>query len=330
MKSPLGALPAIPAMTGAVVSELRPAGRTDSPLPVKVEIAASNIIILSHRRRAGAEAPVVALPADGRPAPAATPIPHPSPWLVLAGAALLHLAIAVGFFRSPPPMASVGLEAISVEIVLGANQAAGLAETPNESESVPSVAAPEIRAEQNKADRAEPETAEAQHEPEKTEAEPAPTTAEAKPAEPEALSAEIRPENKEPPKPAAEKPKPQKQKKPKQASASVASVNSAASGGIGQGRSTLDRNFAGMVAAHLARHKQYPAEARSRGITGTATITFALDGTGQVASVELVRSSGVPSLDTEAQAMVRRASPFPAPPTGQGVSFTVPVNFNLR
>jgi outer membrane biosynthesis protein TonB len=28
--------------------------------------------------------------------------------------------------------------------------------------------------------------------------------------------------------------------------------------------------------------------------------------------------------------MVRRASPFPAPPTGQTMTFTVPVNFDLR
>jgi outer membrane biosynthesis protein TonB len=28
--------------------------------------------------------------------------------------------------------------------------------------------------------------------------------------------------------------------------------------------------------------------------------------------------------------MVRRASPFPPPPTRQAMSFTAPVNFNLR
>jgi protein TonB len=35
-------------------------------------------------------------------------------------------------------------------------------------------------------------------------------------------------------------------------------------------------------------------------------------------------------LDQEILAMVRRASPFPAPPDGQPKSFTVPLNFNLQ
>jgi len=44
----------------------------------------------------------------------------------------------------------------------------------------------------------------------------------------------------------------------------------------------------------------------------------------------LVRGSGVASLDQEATAMVQRASPFPAPPDGRGVNFTVPVSFRLN
>jgi len=35
-------------------------------------------------------------------------------------------------------------------------------------------------------------------------------------------------------------------------------------------------------------------------------------------------------LDQEILAMVRRASPFPAPPDGQPKSFTVPLNFTAR
>jgi TonB family protein len=38
----------------------------------------------------------------------------------------------------------------------------------------------------------------------------------------------------------------------------------------------------------------------------------------------------VASFDAESLAMVKRASPFPAPPSGQSVNFTVPVNFSLR
>jgi hypothetical protein len=44
----------------------------------------------------------------------------------------------------------------------------------------------------------------------------------------------------------------------------------------------------------------------------------------------LAHSAGIASLDQEVQAMVRRASPFPAPPAGHAMTFTVPVSFQLR
>jgi protein TonB len=109
-----------------------------------------------------------------------------------------------------------------------------------------------------------------------------------------------------------------------------ASTPSVASSSIGVGRSDAHSNYKGAVSAHLARHKQYPAEARARGDQGTPAVSFAIDGSGRVASVRLARSSGVASLDREIEAMVRRASPFPAPPGGRGMSFTVPVSFHLR
>jgi periplasmic protein TonB len=49
-----------------------------------------------------------------------------------------------------------------------------------------------------------------------------------------------------------------------------------------------------------------------------------------VTSVRLARGSGIASFDQEVQAMVRRASPFPAPPSGQPKSFMVPVSFRLN
>ena len=73
-----------------------------------------------------------------------------------------------------------------------------------------------------------------------------------------------------------------------------------------------------------------PSDARSRGDQGTATVSFSLDGGGGVTSARLARGSGVASIDQEVQAMVRRASPFPAPPDGRPRSFTVPVSFRLN
>jgi protein TonB len=103
-----------------------------------------------------------------------------------------------------------------------------------------------------------------------------------------------------------------------------------AASGVGRGRSEANTNYRGIVAAHLARYKQFPPEARDRGNQGSAVVTFALNGGGRVTSVSLSRGTGVGALDQEAVAMVRRASPFPAPPDGRAVSFTVPVSFRIQ
>ena len=91
-----------------------------------------------------------------------------------------------------------------------------------------------------------------------------------------------------------------------------ASTPSSQANNVGIGRSANDTNYPGLVSAHLRRHQQYPADARSRGDQGTATVSFSLDGGGRVTSARLARSSGISSIDGEVTAMVRRASPFPA------------------
>jgi len=154
-------------------------------------------------------------------------------------------------------------------------------------------------------------------------------TAEAKP-EPKLLKEAAPPKPVKDAKPAPERRRvdaPTKQKATKEAKASNPST---AASNVGIGRSSNDTNYRGLVSAHLARHKQYPADARARGDGGTAAVTFSLSGSGSVTSVRLARGSGVASIDQEVQAMVRRANPFPAPPDGRSVSFTVPVSFRLN
>jgi protein TonB len=120
------------------------------------------------------------------------------------------------------------------------------------------------------------------------------------------------------------------QKKAAEKQRAVAAAPADSASGVGRGRSDNAANYNGMVAAHLARHKQYPAAARSAGTEGVATVSFSLDGGGRVTSVRLARASGIAVIDQEVLTMVRRASPFPRPPDGQGRNFTVPVRFNLR
>lgn len=82
--------------------------------------------------------------------------------------------------------------------------------------------------------------------------------------------------------------------------------------------------------AHLERRKLYPSAARARGETGTAYVRFRIDGEGNVLSVSLARSSGHSELDQAVLALVRRASPVPAPPPQAQRMITAPVQFSVR
>jgi periplasmic protein TonB len=87
------------------------------------------------------------------------------------------------------------------------------------------------------------------------------------------------------------------------------------------------------VVALLERNKRYPESAQSRRQQGVAQVFFSLDRQGRVIDSRVVRSSGASALDEEALALLRRAQPFPPPPSelpGQRVDLTVPIRFNLK
>jgi protein TonB len=327
------------------------------------------------RPRGSAQAPEIVLPSDAAHLPAASLSRDRMRLLAFAALSLaLHGGLLAAAWRDPVPLASIGMEVMSVEIVVGATAPAGAAQTPGEQE-VQAAAAPD------------PQPAKPQREPEQkateqpqivqvapeekapdqqtqTEASPdqqpaiatvetpKPEEATAKaqdiPPDPPAVSLLPQPEEKPAdPKPDAKavqaQPKPVQHvapaKEPRRIAAPTkdraakqakASAPSTAANNVGVGRSDNDSNYAGLVSAHLRRHQQYPADARSRGEQGTATVSFGLDGGGRVTSARLVRGSGIASIDQEVQAMVRRSSPFPAPPSRRAMSFTVPVSFRLN
>lgn len=328
-----------------------------------------NVIPFARSRAGDARnAPEVVLPAE-LAHPLADSAAH-EPMRHVAAAALsllVHGGLFAILMREPPPLVSIGLEVMSVEVVLGATAPAGVAMAPGENQvqsaSAPNEQATEVdQTEQMATEQpqtvevAKQETApEQKTEQPKTETrpdEPKPYETAAVPREtPDTTEVTLPPqpedkpvEKKAEPEPVqAAPPKPVKNAAPakeqrrvaaptreKATKEAKASTPSSQANNVGVGRSNNDTNYPGLVSAHLRRYQQYPADARQRGETGTASVTFGIGGSGGVTSVQLARSSGVGSIDQEVQAMVRRASPFPAPPGGRAQSFTIPVNFRLN
>ena len=108
---------------------------------------------------------------------------------------------------------------------------------------------------------------------------------------------------------------------PKKIERSQDDINAA----LGQYSSTLGRA--------IAKHKSYPKIAQMRGWEGDCLLDLKLDGNGNVLSASVKESSGHEALDNQALEMVRKASPFPAPPEvlrDRSFNLTVPVSFKLE
>lgn len=148
-------------------------------------------------------------------------------------------------------------------------------------------------------------------------------------------------EKKPEPKKVVEKKKPDtRQKKPPPASkaaqmakadATQSNRTAAQKTSVGSSSSSVSpARWQSRLMAHLERRKRYPSDARSRKEQGTAFVRFQIDESGNVLSVSLSRSSGFAALDEEVVAMVRRASPVPAPPPGASKTVVAPVQFTIR
>jgi protein TonB len=84
----------------------------------------------------------------------------------------------------------------------------------------------------------------------------------------------------------------------------------------------------GRLAAHIERFRRTlePSE-------GLARVAFTIDRDGHLLSSRIAQSTGSPSLDQEALAMLARADPMPKPPDGtpdSALSMVIPVRFFIR
>jgi periplasmic protein TonB len=274
--------------------DLVPAARRSDPAQSAVTDL-SNVVPFARRRVVEAEFPLAPIAAADRPALSLPEFGVGWRIALFAGSLMLHSLSLAMFWQEPAPLASIGVESIRVEITLGATNAAGLAAQPGEQEVEPATTTEErtpdeVTVEQQ-APTAEMPEQKVQQTPERTRLD-VPT----------------------------EKAAVQKKR--------VAAAPSDSASGVGRGRSDVSSNYDGLVATHLQRYKQYPAAARKTRSRGVATVSFSVDESGRVTSVELAQTSGIGAFDQEVVAMVRRASPFPRPPDRRSRDFTVPVRFN--
>jgi protein TonB len=85
------------------------------------------------------------------------------------------------------------------------------------------------------------------------------------------------------------------------------------------------------VMRQINRLKRVPDAARGRRGRWAAVVAFTLDPDGQVAETHIAQSSGIPALDAEAQALIRRVR-FPPPPVASGdpVLYSLQIQFTVK
>jgi len=81
-------------------------------------------------------------------------------------------------------------------------------------------------------------------------------------------------------------------------------------------------NYPGKVYARIARTRQ-----RNAGGKGVAQVRFTVTSSGRATGVSIARSSGNDQIDRAAVAHVKRAAPFPKPPSGAKTRFVIPIEF---
>ncbi len=107
--------------------------------------------------------------------------------------------------------------------------------------------------------------------------------------------------------------------------------NAAAQSSAGSSASSVSpARWQSKVQAHLARRKKQLSKSRDKGERGTVYVRFNIDTSGNVLSVALSRSSGHSGLDQDVLALVRNASPVPAPPPNVDRTLVVPFEFTTR
>ena len=88
----------------------------------------------------------------------------------------------------------------------------------------------------------------------------------------------------------------------------------------------LKANFS-YIKALIDKHRTYPEAARRMGRQGKVKISFFVSSDGDAKGIKVVESSGIGVLDKDAVETVKRASPFPKPPSEAQI--IIPIRYQL-
>ena len=291
------------------------ASRGDAPDPAR-----GNVVIFPRPNRQPGEPP--ALTSAGRPAPLLAPPAHS--WIMAYAAAVLalHAGAFLAFNPAPPPLASIGVVSVSVDILLGAQSRPGIG--PTRGETSPSDPAPVKQIEPEPQQPQQPQSQSAP-EPPKQEQSSAPAAVEPPPVAPGPTEAvKVRPSETKTQPATVDTPRRERRndRHEKQAALRPAPRANPAND-VGVGRSDATSNYPGLINAHIHRYQRPIDTDRERAVR----LAVRINGAGQVLSVQVTRGTGIASVDQEGLALIRRASPLPSPPGGRAISLNVPVTF---
>ena len=112
-----------------------------------------------------------------------------------------------------------------------------------------------------------------------------------------------------------------------QAQLGAPAVHAGVKDGTGTAARMSNAAYAALVSADINRHKHYPAYARERGTTGSASVVFSVGPSGAIVSHTITRSSGNGAIDAEVHQMM--VASHPPPPPGGRFRGSVAISFNL-
>ncbi len=108
--------------------------------------------------------------------------------------------------------------------------------------------------------------------------------------------------------------------RPSEATAPQSGSNAASATQAATGANAAATNYNGIVLNQIARVRRPRSSER-----GVAIVTFTIAANGSLASISIARSSGSREVDRLAQQVIRKAAPFPPPPSGARTGWQIEI-----